>query len=116
MILSEIAVIPIENIKKTLEKKSLMKNFSDNEIKYCSKFKNSYIHFAGKLAAKKASIKILKKISKKTYLPSDMEIMNLSSGRPVIILRKKIENNNLKISLSISHTRDTAVALCSVNV
>lgn len=116
MNLSEITVIPVKNIEKYIEKNFLMKIFSDNEIKYCSKFKNSSIHFAGKLAAKKSSIKILKKISGISYLPQDIEIINLYSGRPTLILKKKKQNKNIKISLSISHTKNIAVALCSANV
>ena len=111
MILSEIAVVSIRNIEKKLkEKTTLKKFFSDEEIAYCCKFKNPAIHFAGKLAAKKAFRKILEKTGE-SYSLSDIKAINLSSGKPVISFNKRD-----KIHLSVSHTKDIAVALCIYNV
>ncbi|MCL5674737.1 MAG: 4'-phosphopantetheinyl transferase superfamily protein [Candidatus Omnitrophica bacterium] len=115
MTLSEIAIIPVREVEKDVKKKRLMKIFSDNELRYCFRFKNSSVHLAGKLAAKKASIKILRKIIGQNYAPRDIEIINLRSGKPVIVLGKKEQNKNPEISLSISHTKDIAVALCTAN-
>ncbi|MCL5409049.1 MAG: 4'-phosphopantetheinyl transferase superfamily protein [Candidatus Omnitrophica bacterium] len=116
MNLSEITIVPVKNIEKYIKNPNLLQIFSDREIKYCSKFKDSSIHFAGKLAAKKSSIKLLKKISKENYLLRDIEIINLPSGKPLVHFKNPKKNKNIKISLSISHTKDIAISLCIANV
>jgi len=57
-----IDVINIERFKKkeyTKNKKFYQKIFTNSEIKYCLRFKNSSEHFAGKFAIKEAVQSIL---------------------------------------------------------
>ena len=82
------------------------KIFLPSEIKYCSKFKNPYEHFAGKFAAKEA---IIKATQKKIQL-NQIEIKNEKKGLEIII-KNKIESNT---HISISHETDYAVAMCVI--
>ena len=63
--------------KKPYEKnKSFYKKiFSNKEIKYCIKFKNSYEKFAGKFALKEATIK---SVNKKIHF-SEIETFHINS-------------------------------------
>ena len=79
---------------------------------------NNDLTLAGKLAAKKAFLKCLS-ISTKYYatLYPNIEIKRLDSGRPFIetsspLLLKKLSKH--KISISISHTKDIAIAVCII--
>ncbi|MFN4226800.1 MAG: hypothetical protein ACK4F0_01485 [Candidatus Ratteibacteria bacterium] len=73
----------------------------------------SYISLIGKIAAKKAFFKCIDN----NYDFKKIEIRNLPSGRPYIEilddrLKKKLENK--KIDISISHTKDIAIAICLI--
>lgn len=78
--------------------------FTKNEIAYCIKKKDYKSCFCGKFCAKEAIIKIFDK----EYNLENIEILNSKTGRPYakIKLRKK-EN----ILISLSHTKDTCVAV-----
>ncbi|MCK9267032.1 hypothetical protein M0P98_09245 [bacterium] len=75
------------------------------------------ISLAGKLAAKKAFLKCLE-CDKSGYLPYDkIEVKRPVGKRPSIevsdsLLLEKLSNQ--KISLSISHIKDIAIAVCIV--
>ena len=79
------------------------KIFSESEIKYCLKYRNSFRHFAGKFAAKEAVIK---------SIPNRIRMLDIiithKSSKPKIVLRKNLPYDFL---VSISHEGDTAVAV-----
>jgi len=77
------------------------KNFTDLEINHCLKFSDPYPHFAGIFAAKEAIIK-----SKYELLEmKSIKIKWEENGKPVCKL-----NDGGKLKLSISHTKDIAIA------
>ena len=80
------------------------KNFTENEITYCLKFKNYYEKFAGKFALKEALIKSIHK--KITF--SEIEISYLDSKPIVKILNSEI---NYQLLASLSHENGIAVAV-----
>lgn len=93
--------------KKYNENKIFYKNiFLDEEIDYCLKFKDPYPHFAGKFAAKEA---ILKATNMKIKL-NQIKIKNKNEGLEVII--KNVKKS--KILISISHEKDYAIAISTV--
>jgi holo-[acyl-carrier protein] synthase len=112
-------IIEIERFLKALnhhKDKILKRLFTEREINYCSKYRNSEIHFAGKFAAKEAIAKALgpgfgEKIS---FL--DIEVGNDDTKKPYVTLSKKILKNfkNPKILISISHSKNFAVATALV--
>ena len=102
-----IDIVEINRFKKKLFSKNLSfykKIFSQSEIEYCTKFKSSYEHFAGKFAIKEATIKsINKKISF-----HDIEIFYKQS-KPQIRLKKF--NKNYSFLVSVSHEKNYAIAV-----
>ena len=79
------------------------KNFSDDEIKYCLKFKDPSEHFAGKFAIKES---VKKAIS--TRIPF-LAIQTFHSNSKLIVI---INHNLYKkyfIHASISHEKDLAI-------
>ena len=81
------------------------KIFLPSEIKYCSKFKNPYEHFAGKFAVKEA---VKKSINKKV---SFLEIETFhKNSKPFVKIHGKY-NNQFTFDVSISHEQNFALAV-----
>lgn len=80
------------------------KLFLKSEIDYCLKFKNPYIHFAGKFAIKEA---VKKSINKKiSMLKINTDHLN---SKPIV---KILENKNqFKFIVSLSHEKNFAIAV-----
>lgn len=114
MILTGVDIIEIGRIKKTIltNKRFLKKVYTPMEIAYCNSKKNKWQHFAVRFAAKEA---VWKAIGKKDIWHRDITVKNTSAGKPEIILSKKYKNLEKKISLSLSHTEDYAVAVAVFN-
>lgn len=100
----------IERFKnKTLENNSHFLNriFSKAELDYCFKDKNSAQHLCGKFCAKEATIKALNNLGINDIFLSDIEILNKENKIPFIVIKKLPD---LKIKVSISHTKNNAIA------
>ena len=81
------------------------KIFLPSEIKYCSKFKNPYEHFAGKFAVKEA---VKKSINKKI---SFLEIETFhKNSKPFVKIHGKYKNQ-FTFDVSISHEKNFALAV-----
>ena len=81
------------------------KIFLPSEIKYCSKFKNPYEHFAGKFAVKEA---VKKYINKKV---SFLEIETFhKNSKPFVKIHGKYKNQ-FTFDVSISHEQNFALAV-----
>ena len=81
------------------------KIFLPSEIKYCSKFKNPYEHFAGKFAVKEA---VKKSINKKI---SFLEIETFhKNSKPFVKIHGKYKNQ-FTFDVSISHEQNFALAV-----
>ena len=90
--------------KKYSENKEFYsKIFTDNEIRYCVKFKDPYTHFAGKFALKEA---VIKAIDKKISL-LDIETFH-KNNIPQVKLKNETNFSSLS---SISHENNVAVAV-----
>ena len=79
------------------------KIFTQNEITYCTKFKNPYPHFAGKFALKEAVIKALNE---------KLDLLNIETfhenDKPCV----KLKNHENSFSLSsITHENTVAIAV-----
>lgn len=90
--------------KKLSENKDFYgKIFSKNEIDYCIKFQNPYIHFAGKFALKEAVIKALNK---------KIELLDIETFHENQAPSVKLRNHpNFISKSSISHENNVAVAV-----
>ena len=98
-------IVKIDRFKNKPYSKNQMfykKLFLMSEIKYCLKFKNSAIHFAGKFAIKEA----VKKSIYQNISFLDIETYYLNS-KPKIKLKKNLGYNFL---VSMSHEKEFAIA------
>tara|TARA_Y100001954_G_C15742935_1_gene569467 strand:+ start:684 stop:1043 length:360 start_codon:yes stop_codon:yes gene_type:complete len=111
--------IDIESIKRleyliNNKPKIIKKFFSTYEWKYAEKKSNISQTLTGIWCAKEAVVKAYSKI--KPILITDVKLKHNNKGEPYIfsIENKKIIST-LKISISISHTRDYATAVAMIN-
>jgi len=111
-------IIECERIGGMLEKHGdefLRRVFTDREVAYCGDRKMSEVHYAGRWAAKEAVLKVLGTGWAKGIQWTDVEVVNLASGAPSVIL----SNRALEIAqglgieqvqVSISHCKAYATA------
>jgi holo-[acyl-carrier protein] synthase len=93
--------------------KFLSRIFSKEEILYCKKYKDSYIRFSGRFAAKEAVAKALGVGFGKNLKWLDLEIVNDLKGKPHVKLSSEVSKyfNHPKIHISISHCKKFATAI-----
>jgi len=115
-------IFDIERMKIRLEKQpSFIEGiFTENEIKYCNKFKNKAQRFAARYAAKEAFLKALGTGWRDGITFKDIDIINDSIGKPEIFLSgvaKQIADKLgvTAIHLSMSHTEKLANAFVIIN-
>ncbi|AGB40296.1 holo-(acyl-carrier-protein) synthase [Halobacteroides halobius DSM 5150] len=111
-----IDIIEIERIKKAIKKRANFKKrfFTEIEIEYCEEYKIPWSHYAGRFAAKEAVVKALG-TGFREFKWQDIEIINDNLGKPEVNLYNQAQKIAHKkgieeIMLSISHSRDYAVA------
>jgi len=110
MIKTALEIVESSELKKFLKERSLESFFTPSELKNSQ---NDLVNLAGKLAAKRAFFNAFER--EQDY--KKIEIKNLSSGKPVIkVLDADLKNeiSNYEISISISHTKNIAVAFCLI--
>ena len=80
------------------------KIFSEKEIEYCLAKKDPYPNFSARFSAKEA---IIKATSGKISDMKKIEIINNADGSP----KANIKNLKGKILISLSHTKNQAIAI-----
>jgi holo-[acyl-carrier protein] synthase len=114
-----IDIIEIDRIQRVIEKHGghfYERIFTRREIAYCrAKKKNAVLHFAGRFTAKEAAVKALGTGVAGGIGWTDIEIVNESSGKPVMKFHGKAEDAYRRmggtcIHVSISHTKGCAAA------
>lgn len=104
-------IVEVKRIRKLILNNSFLKKvYSEKEIVYCSKYKEKWLSFAGKFAAKEAFVKAYSKFYSNIPPLNKIEILNDKSGRPYI----KNTGKKFKIDISISHTDTHAIAVCVI--
>ena len=123
-------IIEVARIKKSMQKSifkvSIYTDFEIEDIDSASNEDVRYQRYAGRFAAKEAVYKALSPLCKREdYAPSfkDIEIANDESlgGRPFVrpLNDKMVElfsKYDIKLDLSISHVKETAIAICVATV
>lgn len=110
-----IDIIEVSRIKKAIDSSNdefLNRVFTEKEIEYCMQKKaNMYEHFAARFAAKEATLKALSDLLECKYdlTWKQIEVINNESGKPILLLHKKIDNIE-SIDISLSHIKEYAVA------
>ena len=109
-------IIEINRVKNAIKRneKFIEKICSEEEIKYLKKKDFKYESIAGKFAAKEAIVKALGTGFRNMKI-KDIEITNNELGKPLVELKGGAleiikDYKNIRIHLSISHSRDNAIA------
>ena len=115
-----IDIIEIERFRSVIRRwgdKFISKVFLPDEIKYCEARFHPAQHYAVRFAAKEAVAKALKSSHDIAMKWHDVEILSRRGGAPKIRLHGKAAEqfSNDDISLSVSHSDDSAVAVALLN-
>ena len=89
--------------------------FTKSEIDYCETKARRSEHYAARYAAKEAILKALGTGWRDGLAFSDIEILNDALGKPQVFVHGKVKDffdrQQIKqVSISLSHTRDNALA------
>ena len=111
-------IIECERIAGMLQKHGeefLNRVFTQREIAYCGDRKVSDQHYAGRWAAKEAILKVLGTVWAKGIQWTDVEVVNLVSGAPSVVLSNRAleiaqEQGIREVKVSISHCKAYATA------
>ncbi|MFH1421598.1 MAG: holo-ACP synthase [Planctomycetota bacterium] len=118
IIASGVDIVEIKKISRLIKKNSeqfIKRVFSDSEQKECLRKRFPEQHFAGKFASKEAVLKVLGTGLSEGIKWLDIVIADNKKGQPHVLLyrraKKTAEELRIKkIFLSISHTKEYAVA------
>ncbi|MBU0528863.1 holo-ACP synthase [bacterium] len=113
-------IVSILRLKKTINSsqgdKFINRIFTENEINYCNNKVDSFIHFAGRFAAKEAITKALLSSEKIDFVNmKSIEIISGKNHKPEVNL---LLSNELRFrcKVSISHTDEYAIAFAVLEV
>lgn len=116
-----IDILCIERIKNIADDPIRLSTlFTDKEMKYFARYKQPYEHVAGAFCVKEAVAKALGTGFNDKIRPLNIEVLHDSKNAPYIYLlheaKEYFESMGYKeISISISHDRDIATAICIIN-
>lgn len=106
-------IIEISRIERAINRTKSFKEkvYTQKEIDYSEKRKNPYGSYAGKFAAKEAISKAFG-MGVRGFSLKDIEILNDDLGKPEANLFNGIKKiaQNIKIKISISHSKEYAVS------
>jgi holo-[acyl-carrier protein] synthase len=111
-------IAEVRRVQAAIERRGapfLRRVFTPREIEYCERFKNKFERYAGRFAAKEATMKALGTGWSHGVRWVDIEVVREQSGRPTIVLYGNAgeiaERLGVKhIALSITHTENEALA------
>ena len=101
----------VSRIKKACKKwgnRFLSRIFTKSEIDYCFLKSNPYPSLCGRFSAKEAIIKVYG--SNLSF--NEIEILNDKDGKPYVLIKGRAMDN---LKISISHTKNYAVAVAVLN-
>jgi holo-[acyl-carrier protein] synthase len=112
-------LIEIERIAHSVERfgnRFLRRVYTDSEIAYCRRKRSSAESFAARFAAKEAGAKALGTGISRGVTWTEFEVKREPSGRPLLALSGRAEAlakelGVKSISLSLTHTREMAMAM-----
>ena len=89
----------------------LSRLFTPSELAYCRSYKDPHEHLAVRFAAKEAVVKAIGAPKGLALEWKDLEIVRASSGQPGVRFKGSLNRwKKLKVHLSLSHTKQYAVA------
>lgn len=114
-----IDIIEVNRIQDSIEKlgdRFLKRVYTKQEIEYCeSKKTQKFQSYSARFAAKEAVFKAVSGLIENKYDVKwkEIEIINDETGRPFVKLNGNLEEllgDEVKIDISLSHIKETAVA------
>jgi len=106
-----IDIVEIKRIAKSVRKSGFLNRvFTPQEIKYCRAKKQSSQHYAVRFAAKEA---VWKALGRKGIALKEISVKNSPDGKPEIVLAK-LKKLEKRVSISLSHSSEYAVAVAIV--
>ncbi|MCX6112895.1 MAG: holo-ACP synthase [Proteobacteria bacterium] len=117
-----IDIIEVSRIQKEISKEDggfRIRVFTQDEINYCESKITKSQNYAARFAAKEAFFKALGSGWSKGFAWNEVEVTKDESGKPYIITHGKVkdfikQNQILNIHVSISHLKETAIAIVSL--
>jgi len=111
-------IVNCSRIRKSVKeygRKFLERVFTEAELEYCLGRKREIEHLAGRFAAKEAVLKVLGTGLRDGIAWTDIEVRNLPSGQPRVVLQGRCreiadQQGLCRILISLSHTPTHAVA------
>ena len=102
-------IVEIDRISSSVRNPLFLKRiFTSQEVKYCRSRKNAPQHFAVRFAAKEA---VWKAVGEPKLLHRDIQVRNRPNGKPEVVFPKRFAKLARRVSISLSHGRDYAVAM-----
>ena len=102
-------IVEINRIAQSVKNPRFLKRvFAPHEVAYCRSRKNSAQHFAVRFAAKEA---VWKAVGEPKLLHRDIQVRNLANGKPQVVFPGKYAKLARRVSISLSHGEDYAVAM-----
>ncbi len=102
-----------EGLSREKDARFLHKIFTEKELEYCFSAENPAQHLAARYAAKEAVVKALSSLGRDKVYYRDIEVTSGSRGIPGgAVMKGGFEN--IIIKLSLSHTRELAIAFALV--
>ncbi len=111
-------IIEVERVAKMVARgrQYLETIFTNQEIKYCETKAKKSEHYAARYAAKEATLKAIGTGWRDGFAFSDIEVINDRLGKPQVFLHGKVRRffdrkQIRQISISLSHSKESAVAM-----
>lgn len=115
-----IDLVPVTRIQQVVERRGerfLKRILTEGEIEYCARFQDPERHWAARFAAKEAVMKALGTGWNVGVSWKSIEIVNLPSGQPTLVLSGKTAELARSLGVTATHVtlaHDGAYAVASV--
>ena len=107
-------LVEVPRFRKSVQRwggRMLSRLFTPAELSYCRSYRDPHEHLAVRFAAKEAVVKAIGAPKGLALEWKDLEIIRASSGQPGVKFKGSLSRwKKLKVHLSLSHTRQYAVA------
>ena len=109
-------IVEIKRLARQANNPRFLKRvFTPEEVAYCSARRHSAQHFAVRFAAKEAVWKAVASATGRRGDPAlthrDIQVWNRPDGKPEVRFPAKFKSLARRVSISLSHGRDYAVAM-----
>src|SRR3982750_3323414 len=102
-------IVEIKRLARQAHNPRFLKRvFTSQEVAYCSARRNAAQHFAVRFAAKEA---VWKAVGDRRLLHRDIQVWNRPDGKPEVRFPARFKGLSQRLSISLSHGRDYAVAM-----